>query len=279
MQKIIFLLLLPLIFLLPNLSAAEIDLLTLSLKQHAGRGMGYDSGYTTFSGYAIPFRINDSISFADARVHYFDHSNFAGNLGAGFRTPLKKAPAILGINAFYDYRRDNDQSFNQFGVGLELLSSRWGLSINGYFPFAKTEQTISTCFNSYVGGYFVSKKKIEKNLKGVDLQAIVNFFQVKEIACYLLGGPYYYNGICRNFLGIKGAVALQWSQYVRLAVSMSYDSEFKGRMQGELAFFFPFGWMAAREKNYLEPLSISLQPVQRNEVIVLDQFYKWKWNY
>ena len=102
---------------------------------------------------------------------------------------------------------------------------------------------------------------------------------MREFSFYLLGGPYYYDGICKNLLGIKGAVAGQWKRIFRLSFGMSYDPVFKTRAQGEIALTFSFGGRVKKENNCLPSNADFMQAIQRNEIIVLDQFCRWKWNF
>ena len=60
--------------------------------------------------------------------------NENGSAGLGFRHRFDDPDIILGFNAFYDYGDYSGRGYNQFGVGLELLSKWFDFRANGYFP-------------------------------------------------------------------------------------------------------------------------------------------------
>ena len=72
--------------------------------------------------------------FLDPRAAVTDDDAEEGNLGIGYRQLFPKLDVILGANAFYDYRDTGYSNYDQWGVGLELLSQWLDARFNYYDP-------------------------------------------------------------------------------------------------------------------------------------------------
>lgn len=87
------------------------------------------------AGLFIPVWQNESnLLFTDLRARFADDSNSEGNFGLGFRHMLNDQ-WIVGGYGFYDRRHTpHGNNFNQATLGLEALSERFELRLNGYIP-------------------------------------------------------------------------------------------------------------------------------------------------
>jgi len=93
--------------------------------------------------------------FVNPRTAFTDHDAEEYNVGIGYRHLLDKYNVILGANAYYDYRDTGYTHYDQWGVGLEILSPWIDARANYYDPEDKkivvasetettTRQSVST---------------------------------------------------------------------------------------------------------------------------------------
>jgi hypothetical protein len=73
--------------------------------------------------------------FDDERLLQFDG-------GAGYRSYNGFLNCIVGVNGFHDYR-DTGRSFQQLGLGGELLGDRWEFRGNLYLPIGLQHQLLA----------------------------------------------------------------------------------------------------------------------------------------
>ena len=264
--------------------------LMATLRHTWGRGIGLDDGYTSIEQVLFPVELGTNIwPFLDFRLHGLDGGELAANVGVGYRYYSACRELAFGMNAYYDYRETSRHTrFSQFGIGFEILGKCWDLRLNGYFPIRETK-LLKTCLWNYPGGYFIEKKKFEEAKRGVDLElgaclGSIDLFGCScrtELAClnfYAAAGPYYYRGDkCdrRNIVGGKFRMRIESGRYFSVEGSVTRDSFYKTRFQVQLALHIPIGCCAC-DKGAERVLS---QPVRRNEMIVIDEFCKWRWNY
>ncbi len=76
--------------------------------------------------------------FLNPRTAITDHDAEEGNIGLGYRHLLPKQKILLGANAYYDYRDTGYSSYDQWGLGFELLSSWLDARANYYDPDDQT---------------------------------------------------------------------------------------------------------------------------------------------
>ena len=72
--------------------------------------------------------------FVNPRSAFTDHDAEEANLGIGYRQLLPKQKIILGANAYYDYRDTGYSSYDQWGVGFEILTAWIDARANYYDP-------------------------------------------------------------------------------------------------------------------------------------------------
>ncbi|HBA84261.1 MAG TPA: hypothetical protein DCZ95_09235 [Verrucomicrobia bacterium] len=86
---------------------------------------------------------SSGLIFVNPRATRTDRSSEEYNLGLGYRYLLPRAPVILGANAYYDYRDTGEGSYNQGGLGLEVLS-RWVDARANYYRPENQETTVGS---------------------------------------------------------------------------------------------------------------------------------------
>ena len=72
--------------------------------------------------------------FVNPRTAFTDSDEQEVNLGIGFRQLLPNRNIILGANAYYDYRDVDYGNYDQWGVGVEMLSTWIDARANYYNP-------------------------------------------------------------------------------------------------------------------------------------------------
>lgn len=272
--------------------------LTTSYSQ--GPGIGYNKSYTSLQGFLSPIDSSDQwLPFVDARWHIFNDGKSAVNVGLGMRYI---ASQVWGINAYYDHRKSHHQSYNQAGLGFEVLGSFWDFRLNGYLPIGKkktsfhgkgSQSTLASApaieFLRFVEHHAIvgysnipiyEKKKVEFAFKGVDASAGFQVGNPKKISLNFAAGPYYYAGYYgKHAVGGQGSITARWSQYIALTAMTSYDNLFRSRSSGSISLSLPLGNRGtAKKKKSINPcgdtrfLDLKLtQGAHRNEIIVLDK--------
>jgi hypothetical protein len=76
----------------------------------------------------------NGLLFVNPRSAFTDHSAEEYNIGIGYRQLFPKHNFILGANAYYDYRDTAAGHYDQWGAGLELLSTWVDARANYYDP-------------------------------------------------------------------------------------------------------------------------------------------------
>lgn len=250
----------------------------LEVKHIEGKGIGYDKGYSTLEGFfTIPSTLeNNWVPFLDVRAHVFNDGRPAVNAGLGLRYLGSR---VWGANVYYDYRKTSRFHYNQVGAGLETLGKIWDFRINGYFPVGKKESNrFHYKFHKFQGHNILLKNRIEFAMTGGNAEVGAHAYNSKNIDLYAAAGPYYFAGEGRRAWGGEGRLVLTAVDHLRFQVSGSYDTIFKGIVQGEVGIFFTFGGRRAVKKRECLDCCDSrmivdraLQRVDRQEIIVVDR--------
>lgn len=123
----------------------------------------------------------DTKLFLDIRGTFLENEEQELNAGFVGRHLLRDQGLVLGLNSFYDTRwTDADNTFDQVGVGLELLSRHVDFRFNYYYPLsdeelvsqsAQSESTTSTSSGRRITTTTTSFFNIyEEALEGYDVE-------------------------------------------------------------------------------------------------------------
>lgn len=244
-------------------------------------GIGYENGYTTLEAFLSSDPSQWTIlPFLDARAHVFDNGKWAANAGIGLRTLL--ANRAYGINTYYDYRDTGRLNANQIGLGLETLGELLDFRINGYLPLgAKMSDPYDPEFRAFSGHSLLVWQKYHSAMKGADAELGFHFFHTDSFDFYSGVGPYYFIGkVAPPIWGAKARIAATFKDTLTLEISDSYDRTFKNKFQGQIGFSFSFGpksTVKKRENSCTNAVALNdrmLQPISRNEIIVIDNARK-----
>ena len=158
----------------------------------------------------------DKFVFLDSRYHYEDNGQMISSTGLGYRmlTPCKNF--IVGVNAFWDsIHSEQDNDFDQLGLGAEILSKWVDFRFNYYLP--EGDQVLVDDKTNHhkkhtTGPGFVRTKtklehfdRLEVALEGFNAEIGVNLPLCKHTEVRLYGGYYYYDNPFRggDFSGFK----------------------------------------------------------------------------
>ncbi len=252
------------------------------------KGLGYDHGYATLSTFISPSGERPFQPFIDLRGHVFNDGKLAANAGLGGRYACDKA--IVGLNAYYDYRDTNQLgSQNQVGGGFELLSKWADLRINGYVPVGNTTGKECPCFDHFACHSAFARQVVKASLADIDAEIGFYIPKLNYVDLYFAIGPYYLfeKTVCDYRLGGewggRARVSLKVYDGITLGGDVTYDPIFNTKAQGWITLSFPFG-PANRVQNstrftekYPAPcdeparqFARMTQPVYRNEIIPVE---------
>lgn len=105
----------------------------------------------------------------DARYHWAEPRAHEGNLGIGYRQI--KNQWISGAYAYYDrIETQQDNTFNQLTLGVEMMSIDWDLRLNGYIPEVGSKLGSNGTTAAITGGTVVVNNAIERAYHGFDAE-------------------------------------------------------------------------------------------------------------
>ena len=237
-------------------------------------GIGYEEGYTTLEAFLAPNPNQSSVTpFFDARAHVFNDGRWASNVGAGLRA--LKGDRVYGINAYYDYRNVSHLRSNQIGVGLEALG-KVDYRINGYLPVgAKRSGPYDTAFKAFSGHHLLLSQKHQSAMKGADAEIGTHFGKCESLDFYAAAGPYYFVGKkAPATWGGKARLAAVFKDVLTLEISDSYDQTFRNKFQGQITLSYALWSPKSKDCCCRAVNDRVLQPVSRQEIIVIDKTKK-----
>ncbi|HNA62329.1 MAG TPA: inverse autotransporter beta domain-containing protein [Rhabdochlamydiaceae bacterium] len=258
--------------------------LSLSHVEGDGQGIGFMNNYTTIDLLFGPDYQNGKVlPLLDLKGHRFDDNTYAANAGVIFRYLPKNFCAILGLNLFYDYREGYKGSFNQMGVGIEILSRRWDLRANAYVPFGAKKLMTTCVFDDYIGDFFAINKRSEFSSCGYNAEAGWLAVNSKNFLLYAAAGVYYLSGsFHQRTRGCEFRIRPQVRDYFALDLKVSYDELFRTVFQAQVFITIPLYQFKSSKSKY-GPCCMTnrqvYQPVERFEVMPLGRRSSWKSNF
>lgn len=251
-----------------------------------GQGVGIDKSYGSLGLFWIPESDASIKPLFDLQGHYIENNRWAFNIGSGLRWRLDDSCQVLGAYIYYDYRQASHHgNFNQIGLGLEFLSETFEFRINGYLPICRQRQIGEKFVKTYSDGLVAISHKTETAMKGVDAEAGMCLFRCNDWKLYTALGTYYYDSHDPkdHTWGGKARIFLCWNDYISLEARTTYDDIFRSRVQGVVSVNLPLDLLFSF---FSDTCSCSTcfcdllnEPVQRNDLIVLDPCCCWKWGF
>ena len=223
-----------------------------------------DQQTESFGDVLVPVvQFKSGLLFVNPRGSWNDSDGQEFNFGMGYRHLLPKQKVIVGGNLFYDLRNTSlDNTFNQFGAGLEFMSTWFDARANMYLPEsgkkAADEYTVAdgtaqehasywaeptgqgNLITQY--GYDVSStydtktllhyQMFEQAMEGYDFElgALLPIPVVKNFAdIKFFGGYYDYNAhYGDDIAGVKGRVEIRPLSALYLDAAWYEDKELMG---------------------------------------------------
>jgi hypothetical protein len=246
-----------------------------SMSHREGKGIGYPQGYTSLDMFFAFSATEKAHPFFDIRGHMSNDGKPAANIGFGIRYLPDRTNAVFGINGFFDFRQARHSTFEQLGLGLEILGTQWGLHLNGYMPIIRTNNIVEVSFYKFSGHNALIHLENEVALKGADAslsRSLVHrgFF---DLDAYL--GGYFFQGK-KQLTAPGGYVKLtsSLSRFFSVELQGSYDTLYKMIFQGAAAINIPLGKrvkIGNPERSCYTETALSrnlTDPVSRFEMIV-----------
>lgn len=254
----------------------EVSPLLLSVRHIGPKGIGYCDGYTTIEAFFIPSICECNYPFFDMRFHIFNESDYAGNVGVGYRFYDCCFGRMCGWNLYHDARKYCGHWFDQLGVGIELLNGCFDLRINGYIPLGKRKVLTKECHFTYPGGFFMDEKKYTLEMNGLDIE--VGRFLINTWCLNVYGaiGPYFLFDTCQEGVtGGEARVEINFKRYFYSEALLSHDRIFGTRFQMLFGIIIPFGLWCGDCGGCECPIF----SVDRHEIIPLRNTCCWDWNF
>lgn len=245
---------------------------TLSIRHMEAGGIGYNEGYSTIAFNPTFYSFFNGYCFADARLHVFDNNKIGSNIGLGLR--LKKNPnsSIIGINIYYDLRKDKFL-VHQIALGLEYRTNHFVCALNGYIPFGPKMRCWNNFTIPYSSEYFIAQDYMLDSFNWIDFETGGFLPLSRALQVYIGAGPYLLNernAFTPNTWGGKGSIQVIFKNCLIVAARISHDPIFQTKYQGQLSLNLSFPGK--------QPKSILLPPI-RQEIIPLEKRTRWRWNY
>jgi hypothetical protein len=253
----------------------------------------FDLGYTVGKyinigehaeiGAFIPFELCSPYQFfIDGRGYRFNGGKWATSAGVGIRSIFFDCD-VLGVNAYYDYRRGKAQGdFQQVGIGGEWLTNWLEFRINGYIPVGSKMH--KGHFHSFdLGdGYLATRQQHQFAFGGFDAEIGLPYINYYGLGFYGGIGPYFYGKEHHDhFWGGFARFEMDWRSILYAEVVYSYDKIHTSNVQGVFRFSIPLNFFC--DSYNCDPYDscgdLLTNRVHRSGIILLDNSCHWTWNW
>jgi len=229
---------------------------------HPGIRFGTDDRVIGFYDVLVPVYLTDtSMLFINPRFSHDSTHGHEWNLGGGYRQILWDDQLMLGLNAYYDLKKDGRSGywFDQWGMGFEamgefdnVLAEGGGLGLTGRFNFyiplsgEKTEGGVGVGGGGYtfktLGIYGGGGSVVYEPLTGLDYEMgmrIPYLSEYVETWAYA-GGYHYWASESGNMDGFCGRIEVIPTDFVALDFEYRNDNWYGDEFYGEVKVEVPF---------------------------------------
>ncbi len=250
-------------------------------------GSGYEGTFNVESFIPLLQTPGEEITFLEARFYLDDDAHTGGNLMLGHRFYERDDNRIWGGYLAYDNRQTANNSFHQFGFGLESLGEVWDFHFNAYLPFGDRRQldrdaSFANVLNSsarFQGNLLLLDSLIERQrllvyeaaAGGFDLEAGARLAHWEQGDLRGYGGIYFYDapGSDSTF-GWRLRLDADVNRSMNLGLALQGDRLFGTNLIFSVALTLP-GIRPAGPIGAAEIVQARLgEPLLRNPNIVLD---------
>ena len=256
-----------------------------------GHYIGLDKNYGELGLFIAPHSYAPWVPFADLNGYWLSDNKWAASCGLGMRwlnpCSCRGLSRAWGANLYYDYRHGcRNKGFNRIGIGLESLGPCFDFRINGYIPVEDKQRCFFCFYDQYIGNYFWKQEENQFSFRGIDAEIGWRMWNRCDFSLYGAAGPYYYQSkAVKGFAGGFARLSLTWQDYLSFIVRVSYDREFRTKVQGEVLVNLPLYDVFSKTQECSCECSCSnfcswlVQPVQRNNVIFTKRCRHNEWNW
>jgi hypothetical protein len=251
----------------------------VSIESGIGDGPGNTPGYQGLDLFLAAPKLNDYLyPFLNQTFYRLNDNRFASTTGIGVRWVTPYSGIILGTNLFYDYLQLHRGSFNQLGIGFEVLGRCLDFRCNGYQPIGNKSHHLSTCvFDQFIGDFVMIKRRFKTVMEGLDGEFALHLARREGFDLYICGGSYYYHskpsGHC---WGGSARIGLDYHRYIRIEGSYYSDNLFGQNFQGIIRLSLPFN-ICYSAQNCL--WDILMQPIERHPFAFSRNHCCWSSNF
>ncbi|HSX13513.1 MAG TPA: inverse autotransporter beta domain-containing protein [Chlamydiales bacterium] len=255
--------------------------LTVSHVEAINAYSGYSTNYSSGTVFLSPnYQYGQFMPFVDGRVHRFDNTRFAANIGVGARYIPNNFSHILGANIYYDYRKGHRWDFNQMAFGFEALGCRLDLRANFYLPFGITRYGKTCVFDDYLGPFFAKLFRCESVSWGWNAEIGYLLLECGPFLLYTAAGPYYFGENClKQRLGFEWRIRPQFRDYFAIDFKVNYDRTYHTVLQTTFILSLPLYQINDRGNCGRFSDRVIYQPVIRNVAMPLSRSVCWDTNF
>jgi len=148
----------------------------------------------------------DSLIFADIRGQLDDLENYEGNWGLAYRK-ISDNGIIFGAYGFYDLRRtENDNSFDQATLGIEMMTTEWEVRANGYIPEDNPKLVNSLTTAELVGSTIFVQAGQERAYYGFDAEVgtLLYDWMCGDVELRGFVGGFHFDNDAAGFVNVSG---------------------------------------------------------------------------
>ena len=204
--------------------------------------------------------------------------NVGASLRLGYRWLKPNQRWIYGVNAGIDTRPAYNTYTWQAGVGAEALSRSLEMRLNGYIPFANTNDLYQSGWSNaslssdrlILDGY----NRYVVAVGGLDAEAGIPLKRWKNASLWTYAGYYYqYGDYLTGSSGVRARAEMRVGSQLALGATVSYDSLFQTQANGYIRYGSkpingrPKEAIDQAETNFLALLGL---PVERQIDVRLD---------
>ncbi len=244
----------------------------ISMGEHIEeRGIGYRMGYATLDILWAPdYCPGTFLSMFDTRISRLNNDTYEGDFGYIGRYIPYCGDYIYGFNTYFDFRQGCFGTFNQIGVGFEILSCTWDFRANAYFPIRPNHHS-RFCHFDFGGGFCTNTISTERDFYAANMEFGGFLIKNCDFLLYASAGPYYLaNSEFRSFGG-SFRLSPQYLDFVQIDLGVNYDSIFKWSYVAAVYLTVPLYRFSSECRNPCLPLSLCdwviYQPVRRWDII------------
>jgi Inverse autotransporter, beta-domain len=221
-------------------------------RQDFGDGRGFVDGFSSISGFAPLYKFSpEELVFTDSRLFFTADGQLGGNVSLGWRREFSSIGKIAGASFWFDTDESDKRSrANQFGFGLEFLSTNWGLRGNFYNPTAHGDHPLETVRGNtpfFRGNQILFNDVLfsESALTSADVELGIVVPRAPWLKFYI--GPYWYSDEKHDSKwGVKGRFEAQITDAAMGQIALSNDPLFGTNLTFAVAYTLGPKWQPLR---------------------------------